>query len=156
MSKGFLGGMFRSSKVGMHYITGNRRCAETKFIMLELSDGRLVAFNLESGEETETAYRDITSRVAARRAPITKGPPGRMEKMTDRDRKIRTSALLASLALSITVPASVLIIDVEVGVASVVALVSVFLIPAAVMILYLIWHIRCLPWDDMGKAVLAS
>ncbi len=155
LSKGSLGGMFRSSEIGLYNITGHYRGAGTKFIMLELSNGRPVVFNLQSEGDTEAAYRAITSRVTARSALITKGPPRLTKEMTDRDRKIRGSALLVSLALSIIVPASIIMSDIDAGVASLAALISAFLVPTAVMMFYLIWHIRRhLPREDMGKAVL--
>lgn len=155
MSKGPLGGMFRSPEIGTYYIVGHYNGAGTKFIMLALSNARPVVFNLKSEAETEAAFRAITSKVAARRALIVKGAPRRAEKMTDRDRKVRLSALSVSLVLSIIIPMSILLCDIEAGTASIAASMSAFLIPTAVMVFYLIWHIRRhLPRDDMGKAVL--
>jgi hypothetical protein len=71
-SEGILGGQFRSSEVGMCHVVGFSRGKGTKFILMEISDGKIVAFNLESEEETEVAYNTIMSKALIRRTTIRK------------------------------------------------------------------------------------
>lgn len=67
-SEGILGGQFKSSELGICYAVGFNRGEETKFIIMEISDGKIVAFNLESEEETEIAHNIIISKALVRRA----------------------------------------------------------------------------------------
>ncbi len=71
--EGILGGQFRSSELGMCHAIGFNRGEGTKFILMEMSDGKIVAFNLESEEGTESVYSTIMSKALVRKAgPIKK------------------------------------------------------------------------------------
>ncbi len=65
--EGILGGQFKSSELGMCHAVGFYRGEGTKFIVMEMSDGKIVAFNLVSEEETEAAYDTIMSKALVRR-----------------------------------------------------------------------------------------
>lgn len=125
--KGLLGGMFRSPEIGTYYTMGHYRYGN-EIYMMEASKGRPVVFNLKSEAETQMTCGAITSRVTARSVMITKGKSRKIEKSTVRDRKITVSAILASLALSILISASLISIDSEAGTASIMAVISSFLI----------------------------
>lgn len=64
--EGVLGGQFRSPEAGMCHAVGHNRGEDTCYIVMKLNDGKTVAFNLETEEETEEAHKTICSRVSCR------------------------------------------------------------------------------------------
>ncbi len=68
--EGIVGGQFRSSELGMCHIVGFNRSEETKFIIMQMFDGKIIAFNLESEEETDIAYSMILSKALMRKADV--------------------------------------------------------------------------------------
>ena len=71
-SEGIIGGQFKSPELGMCHVVGFNRGEETKFILIKTSDKKIVAFNLESEEETEVAYNTIISKAIVREVNVIK------------------------------------------------------------------------------------
>ncbi|MGI6472166.1 MAG: hypothetical protein ACOX1N_03770 [Candidatus Methanomethylophilaceae archaeon] len=63
---GVLGGQFKSPEAGMCHAVGHNRGEDTCYIVMKLTDGKTVAFNLESEEETEKIYGTICSKASCR------------------------------------------------------------------------------------------
>ncbi len=64
--EGVLGGQFKSPEAGMCHAVGHNRGENTCYIVMKLTDGKTVAFNLESEEETEKVYGTICSKSSCR------------------------------------------------------------------------------------------
>lgn len=64
--EGVLGGQFKSPEAGMCHAVGHNRGEDTCYIVMKLNDGKTVAFNLESEEETENVYEMICSKASCR------------------------------------------------------------------------------------------
>lgn len=62
--EGVLGGQFRSPEVGMCHAVGHNRGEDTCYIVMKLTDGKTVAFNLKTEEETKETYEMICSRIS--------------------------------------------------------------------------------------------
>ncbi len=72
MGRGRLGGTFKNSEFGTYEITGFYRGKGTKFILLELSGEKIVAFNLKTEEETINVYEHLKQNIASRGAVHTR------------------------------------------------------------------------------------
>lgn len=158
MGRGRLGGTFRNSEFGTYEITGFHRGTGTKFILLELSGEKIVAFNLKTEEETINVYEHIKQNIVSRGAVHTRdfrSIPRDVENIHGHDAGDNNSRRIIPLSLSFGILAPLISATLYKGGTAMTILIPT-LIAASIPIIAIIVHIRHsnktgLPKEDRRK-----
>lgn len=109
LGRGSLGGTFRNSEFGSYSITGKDRGPGTRYIIMTMKDGKAVAFNLKTEEDTVLAYELIKHRSGLHKSADTEPYKDTVRKpeqqqLYDRAKNVSRKTIVLSLALGTVVP----------------------------------------------------
>lgn len=145
MGRGSFGGTFRNKEFGSYGIVGKDRGPGTRYIILKLKDGKVIAFNLKTEEDTLLIFEQIRRYTGLYDSAEPKPYESTIRNLETRElygkaKKTSRTAMILSVVIGIVIPLAIMILYMGDVILSIfVPTIVAVLVPLAALVAYYGW-----------------